>query len=115
MTFHFSPDSMKHPGFLLLALLISTHGFADVVAELDAECERQREEKIAPLRQAEIEKCLTQRNKRDYCERYWADYGEGHRAINGNWIPRMFNDLPVCQEAIRERNRSRRHQRRQTR
>ena len=106
----------KRPlGLLLSILWVPPSSFADRVAELDAECERQREAKIAPLRQAEIDRCLTQRNKRDYCERFWADYGEGHRAANGNWIPRMFNDLPVCQEAIEARNQSRRHQRRQTR
>ena len=104
---------MKRQGLLLLALLATTQAFADRAAELDAECERQREEKIAPLRQIEIDKCLTARNKRDYCERFWADYGEGHYADNGNWIPRMFNDLPVCQEAVQARHNTRRHQRRQ--
>ena len=74
--------------------------------ELDRRCEAAREEKIAPLREAEIARCKAdKRNDPAYCERFWADYGESRRTPDGNFIPRMFHDLPECVTAERERRR----------
>ncbi len=68
--------------------------------ELDRRCEQEREKRIAPLRETEIEKCIQQdRKDRDYCERYFADYGNAGRTIHGTFRPRMFHDLPECIEA----------------
>jgi hypothetical protein len=43
------------------------------------------------------------RNDEAYCERYWKDYGNAVRAVNGRMVPRMFDDLPVCVAAFKAR------------
>lgn len=74
--------------------------------ELDRRCDDARETKIAPLREAEIEKCKQDtRNDPAWCERFNADFGEGGRTVSGAVRPRMFDDLPECVEALQERNR----------
>ena len=76
------------------------------LAELDLRCEGAREKMIAPLRDAEIAKC--KQNKREdpaFCERTNADFGDGGRTLSGGFRPRLFDDLPECQEALQERNR----------
>lgn len=79
------------------------------LAELDRRCDAARQEKIAPLREAEIAGCKAdRRNDPDWCERFYADYGEGGRTQSGTIRPRMFDDLPECVDALRERNRRRR-------
>ena len=73
---------------------------------LDRRCEDAREQKIAPLRAAEIAKCKEEGEKDPaWCERYFADYGAGGRTLQGNYRPPMFNDLPECLEALEERRR----------
>jgi hypothetical protein len=74
--------------------------------ELDARCDRAREAKIAPLREAEIEKCKAgRRNDPAWCERFNATFGDAIRTANGTMGPRMFDDLPECVDALNERNR----------
>lgn len=76
------------------------------LGELDQRCEAARQKKIAPLKQAEIEKCKSQpRNDPAWCERHNADFGEGGRNVNGTMRPRMFDNLPECVDALQERNR----------
>jgi hypothetical protein len=75
------------------------------VAALEAQCEADREEKIKPLRDAEIANCKADsHNDPAYCERYWKDYGNAVRGTNGKMVPRMFNDLPSCVAALQARN-----------
>jgi hypothetical protein len=77
---------------------------ASEVAALDAQCEKDREEKIKPLREMEIAKCKADaHNEADYCERYWSDYGNAVRHLNGTMSPRMFDDLPSCVAAFEAR------------
>ena len=74
--------------------------------ELDRRCEEAREAMIAPLRAAEIEKCIqTGTGDKAWCETFWADYGAPSRTASGDLIPGMFYDLPECTEAWEERNR----------
>jgi hypothetical protein len=74
--------------------------------ELDRRCEHAREAMIAPLREAEIEKCIqTGTGDRPWCETFWADYGEPVRTKSGTFTPAMFHDLPECLDAFNERNR----------
>ena len=74
--------------------------------ELDRRCEEAREAMIAPLRAAEIEKCIrTGTGDKAWCETFWADYGAPGRTASGDLIPGMFYDLPECNEAWEERNR----------
>jgi hypothetical protein len=79
------------------------------IADLNRRCDVAREERIAPLREAEIAKC--KQGKRDdpaFCERFNADFGEGGRNTNGTVRPRMFDDLPECVDAMQETNRRKR-------
>jgi len=76
------------------------------LADLDRRCEDAREEKIAPLRKAEIAKCIeTGTGDQAWCETFWADYGDTTRTISGTLTPRLFHDLPECTAAWEERNR----------
>lgn len=75
------------------------------VATLEAKCEADREEKIKPLRDAEIANCKADsHNDPAYCERYWKGYGNAVRGVNGRMNPRMFDDLPSCVAAFEARN-----------
>ena len=75
-------------------------------AELDAECERAREAKLAPMRKKHVDECVEkgQRPDRASCEAFYADYG----AQSGNRAP-LFMDLPECVKAFefRQENRTR--------
>ena len=74
--------------------------------ELERRCEEAREAMIAPLRAAEIDKCIqTGTGDRAWCEAFWADYGAPSRTASGAFIPGLFYDLPECTEAWEERNR----------
>lgn len=76
------------------------------IADLDRRCDDAREERIAPLREAEIDRCKQdKRNDPGYCERFNADFGEGGRTASGSMRPRLFDDLPECVDALQERNR----------
>jgi hypothetical protein len=74
--------------------------------DLDQRCEDAREIKIAPLQSAEIAKCQQDKqNDPAWCERFNADFGDAARTMSGTMRPRMFDDLPQCVDALRERNR----------
>ena len=76
------------------------------LSELDRRCEDAREKRIAPLRNAEIQQCKAdERNDPNYCDTFYADYGDGGRTASGAMRPRMFDDLPECVDAMNERNR----------
>ena len=70
-------------------------------AELDAACEKAREEKLAPIREKFIEEGVANKEQpdRDSCERFYADYG----AQSGNRAP-LFYDLPPCEKAFNYQN-----------
>ena len=75
------------------------------LADLDRRCEDAREERIAPLKAAEIANCIkTETGDQAWCETFWADYGDGGRTASGNFFQGMFYDLPECVEAWEERN-----------
>jgi hypothetical protein len=76
------------------------------LADLDRRCEAAREKIIAPLRKAEIAKCIqTGTGDQGWCDVFWADYGDAQRTKSGVMIPRQFNDIPECVEALDERHR----------
>lgn len=76
------------------------------LAALDQRCEVAREKRIAPLREAEIQECKQdKRNDPNYCDTFYADYGDAGRMPSGAIRPRMFDDLPECVDAMNERNR----------
>jgi hypothetical protein len=92
---------------MLLLLAPAAVTLADQTSDveaLEAQCEQERETRIKPLRDAEIEKCKADsKNDPGYCERYWKDYGNSVRSSNGTMTPRMFDDLPDCQAAYAAR------------
>jgi len=38
------------------------------------------------------------RNTREYCEKFYRDYGFRGATVQGGYRPRMFNDLPESKE-----------------
>ena len=79
--------------------------------ELLQQCQAQRQENIAPLKQEAIEDCVTrQRRDRAYCERFNQNYGE--RTVTGAQRG-MFWDLPVCMQAVDAQNYFKRYPSRQ--
>jgi hypothetical protein len=75
------------------------------LVDLDSRCEDAREERLAPLREAEIAKCVrTEIGDQAWCDNFWSDYGEPIRTLSG-LTHRMFYDLPKCTEAWDERSR----------
>ena len=89
----------------LVMIILSGTVFAEEITrdgalELMEECQKQREENIAPLRDQAIEDCVTkQRRDREYCERFNRTFGNARPRGNGSMIPGLFWDLPVCQKA----------------
>ena len=70
------------------------------VEELEQHCEEMRENRLKPLREAEIEKCKADKTKDPaWCERYYQDYGNATRGPEGKYTPRMFDDLAPCVQA----------------
>jgi len=90
-------------GLFLLSssgLVVSEEISREEAAQLMEECQKQREENIAPLREQAIEDCVTkQRRDQEYCERFNRTFGNARPRGNGSMIPRLFGDLPVCQES----------------
>jgi hypothetical protein len=69
--------------------------------ELMEECQRQRQEHIAPLREQAIEDCVTRRRRdRKYCESYNRTFGNKSQRADGTVISGMFWYLPVCEKAV---------------
>ena len=94
------PEIQKHP--LVKQIDITEMSLAD----LDRRCKVAREKIIAPLRKAEIAKCIqTGTGDQRWCDVFWADYGDAQRTKSGVIIPRQFNDIPECVEALDERHR----------
>ena len=70
------------------------------VRMLEQQCEQAREAKLKPIRDAEIARCKAEeRNDPAFCERYWRDYGNAVRLLNGKMQPRKFDELPECAAA----------------
>jgi hypothetical protein len=98
---------MKTLSLIIFGLLAahSTFSFAEEItreqaAELMTQCQNERQEKIAPLKQAEIDKCINeQRRDKDQCERRNENFGQNRR-VGGSISPGLFWDLPACQLAI---------------
>ena len=78
------------------------------VEELERSCEEMREAQLAPLREAEIEKCKAEKAMEPTkCESYYKDYGDATRGAGGKYTERMFNDLPPCVKAREMKSKTR--------
>ena len=70
----------------------------DSVDDLLQECQRQRQENIAPMKAQAIDDCVNMdRKDPEYCERYYRNYGE---RTHGGTRPGMFWNLPECEKAV---------------
>ncbi len=92
--------------FIALAIVPGVSTAADAISREDAlelmqECQKQREEKIAPLREEAIQDCVDQGlGDLNYCETYNRSFGEATARAGGGTIPGLFWDLPVCEQAF---------------
>ena len=75
--------SLKFSAMCGLAMIVlSGHSIAEDITrqraeELLQECQSERARNIAPLREQAIDECINKKQKdRDYCERYYRNYGE---------------------------------------
>ena len=71
---------------------------------LDSRCEQARLDKLAPMRQHLIDKCVREMRKRytvQDCQDEYAGYGESTIGPNMNLIQGQYYDLPECVEAAR--------------
>jgi len=90
----------------LSTLILSGAVFAEEITPEDAlalmnECQSQREENIAPLREQAIEDSVANKGQdREHCESFNRTFGNARPRGNGTMIPGMFWDLPVCEEAV---------------
>lgn len=77
--------------------------------QLDVVCQQKREALIAPERERLIQDCIENKGKsQEYCERYFADYGNAHRLGTGMMQPALYMDLPECVAAFEARKRENR-------
>ena len=87
------------PAILVTGVIfVSTPALAELseAAQLRLQCENERQEQLAPLREKEIEQCANKQNSREDCEAKFRDFGNAGRTASGGLRPRMFDDLPSC-------------------
>jgi len=94
-------------------LITSTIAIADDdIQTLTSNCEDARQQKLTPLRNEAISKCVSNDKKstdaKQKCERFYADFGAAVRYKSGGHKERMFNDLPECLKlyAAEQKNKS---------
>jgi len=103
---------IKAPPYLLTLLVLAANSpaFCEEASleEMKQRCQQAREIKIAPLREAAIEECVSSRRSsrtHEDCERIHRAFGEGGGTATGGFRSRMFNDLPECVEYFEAQHR----------
>ncbi len=97
----------------LVALLVSGPVFSekmtrDDAVEVMAQCQMQRQAKIAPLRQKAIEDCVTNKGRdREYCERFNRSFGDPTPRAGAEWSPGCFGNSPSVKKLLLPRSTSR--------
>jgi hypothetical protein len=77
------------------------------VRELEAQCQAERQRRLAAVRSELIAECkANRRNDPAFCERFYRHYGDG-----GPGVAPMFIDLPECVTAFAARDALRRRER----
>jgi hypothetical protein len=103
---------MKTPSLILILGLLTAHStlsFAEEItreqaAELMTQCQDERQEKIAPLKQEEINKCINeQRRDKDQCERRNENFGQNRR-VGGSISPGLFWDYRYASWPLMQTN-----------
>ncbi|WP_022942320.1 hypothetical protein [Psychromonas hadalis] len=90
---------------LLFSFFVSPAVYADTITrsqvpELMVECKSYRQAKIAPLRQAEIEKCVEKGKELDRCESFNETFGETRYEYNRLQIGLFWGD-DICDKALK--------------
>ncbi len=98
---------VKLNGMIILAVAVfafSGQCFAENITregaeELIAQCQRERYEHIEADKEKVIVECVEkQRNSKEYCDRYYKDYG----LINASGTVRgMYWGLPICEKSFK--------------
>lgn len=74
------------------------------VEQLEALCERERQNRLAPERKKLIERCIEGGIKSpDQCERFYADWGDAMRLDRLTMRKSLYYDLPECIAAQKAR------------
>jgi hypothetical protein len=100
----------------LIATSIPAIAEVSQAAHLRLQCEEERQEQLAPLREKEIEECANKRPSRKDCEAKFRDFGNADRSVTGGLRLRMFDDLPSCvaaREAEQAEEKAQREERKQ--
>lgn len=98
---------MKNSYLIFFFLLVNTqYAFAETISReegkaLISECKHFRQTLLAPLREIEVEKCVSDRGgELDHCRHFYSDYGESHTVSNGALQVGMFWDSSLCEKAL---------------
>jgi hypothetical protein len=78
------------------------------IEQLEALCERERENHLKPEREKLIERCIkTGKKQPESCENYYSDWGDAQRLDRYTMRPALYYHLPECIAAkeAREKNR----------
>lgn len=72
--------------------------------ELEEICKKTRTEKLKVVQAKKIEECVNIKNKeREYCERYYRDYGWGNKTGKFSRSISLFEEIPECIDAFNAR------------
>ncbi|MDH3903893.1 MAG: DUF4124 domain-containing protein [Xanthomonadales bacterium] len=78
------------------------------VKQLEALCESEREKRIKPEREKLVTQCMRRGDKQDeWCENYYADWGDAQRIDTAHVRPALYYDLPECVAAKEARTKAR--------
>jgi len=79
------------------------------VEQLEALCEREREKYLKTEREKLIERCITRGDKQaEWCENYYADWGDAQRLSINTMRPALYYHLPECVAAREAREKAQR-------
>jgi len=83
---------LKHPDQVDCGSLLASKS----IQELDSLCERAKEKRLAPEREAKIRSCIQSgENDPERCESYWATYGDAGRE-GRLFRSQKYSSLPEC-------------------
>lgn len=75
--------------------------------QLDAMCETEREKRLKPERDKLINDCINRGDKQDeWCENYYADWGDAQRIDRALVRPALYYNLPECVAAKEAREKA---------
>jgi hypothetical protein len=74
------------------------------VEDMEASCEREREKRIGPQREALIKRCVKiEKKDPQWCAQFYSDHGAAKRVSTYQMRPPLYYNLPECVEARKAR------------